>query len=221
MKKALLLLFVATFSVLAIAQEGQKLNIGLDASFGVKYVFDNKEGVNNPTALGFSLGYEYSVNMFFGVEAGFRLGGFNQKVGYFDPNLGVDGINTNKNNASDIYKGTYWAPFVAPKLYFPIGYDEKKDRARYVFLENRFSYARANLDLDKVTNLSGGAHKYMFLYEIKLGYQFPVNERWAMSCWLGYNTFDFSKIKPEIIKLSNATPIQIGIGFNYIIKHNY
>ncbi len=66
--------------------------------------------------------------------------------------------------------------------------------------------------------MEGSAHKYRLQYEIRAGYQFPVTERWAINCWLGYNTFDFSKIKPEAIKFKNSTPIQIGIGFNYIIK---
>lgn len=219
MKKIALFLFAAIFFLSAMAQEGQKLNVGIDASFGLHY--SNKD-INNPFAIGTSLGYEYDVNMFFGIEGGFRFGGFNQKVSFYDPNLGVDGINSNNNsNAKDIYRGTFWAPYIAPKIYLPIGYDEKKDRARFVFLENRFSLTRAGLDLDKVTNMSGKAHKYMFQYEIRAGYQFPVDDRWAISCWVGYNTFDFGQIKPETIQFKNSTPIQIGIGFNYIIKPNY
>lgn len=217
MKTRIILLAFIISSVSVIAQEGQKLNMGIDMSFGLHY-FNSER--NNPLAAGFSVGYEYDFIFFFGIEAGFRFGGFNQKVNYTDPNLGVGGLdNPSKNtHAEDIYRGTYWAPYIAPKIYLPIGYDENKDRPRFIYIENRFSYGRMNLNLDKIENMEGSANKYRFQYELRAGYQFPVSDRWAINCWLGYNTFDFSKIKPESIKFKNSTPIQIGIGFNYIIK---
>lgn len=205
-----LLLFIA-----ATAQEGHKLNVGIDMSWGMQYFNNDKK---NPIAGGGSIGYEYDFIFFFGIEAGFRFGGFNQKVGYSDPNIGIGGVGETNGNFEDIYRGTFWAPYIAPKLYFPIGYDDKKDRARYVYLENRLSYTRMNLNLDKITNMAGSAHKYRLQYELRAGYQFPVNDRWAINCWAGYNTFNFSKIRPDVIKFKNATPIQVGIGFNYIIK---
>lgn len=215
MKKLIFPFFILLTSLSLTAQEGHKLNTGIDMSWGMHYFNSDR---NNPMAAGLSVGYEYDLIFFFGIEAGFRFGGFNQTVGYHDPNLGVDGIGNTNGDVKDIYRGTYWAPYIAPKLYFPIGYDDKKDRARYVYLENRLSYTCMNLNLDKITNMDGSAHKYRLQYEIRAGYQFPVNERWAINCWLGYNTFDFSKIKPEVIKFKNSTPFQIGIGFNYIIK---
>lgn len=215
MKNIISLLSLLVTFLFASAQEGHKLNAGIDMSWGMYYFNSEK---NNPTAVGGSIGYEYDFIFFFGVEAGFRFGGFNQKVGYTDPNIGQGGIGETNGDFKDIYRGTYWAPYIAPKLYFPIGYDDKRDRAQYLYLENRLSYTRMNLNLDKITNMEGSAHKYRLQYEIRAGYQFPVTERWAINCWLGYNTFDFSKIKPEAIKFKNSTPIQIGIGFNYIIK---
>ncbi|MDR0823485.1 MAG: hypothetical protein LBN74_00195 [Prevotella sp.] len=216
MKKLLSLSFVMLLLLSASAQEGQKLNAGIDFSLGAHYFSGEKK---DPIAAGGSIGYEYDFAFFFGVEAGFRFGGFNQKVGYPDPNIGIGSINDpNGYYSEDIYRGTFWAPYIAPKIYFPIGYDDKKDRARYIYIENRFSYTRMNLNLNKINEMAGSAHKYRFQYEIRGGYQFPVDERWAINCWLGYNTFDFSKIKPEVIRFKNSTPIQIGIGFNYILK---
>ncbi|MBK5720552.1 outer membrane beta-barrel protein [Dysgonomonas sp. Marseille-P4677] len=218
MRKSLTILCFI-FSCLSItAQEGHKLDINIDASFNMNYMFKNEDGIKDPAALGMSLGYEYDVNMFFGIEGGFRFGGFNQSVRYYDPNLGTDVMNNPNSYSKNVYKGMYWAPYIAPKIYLPISYDDKKDRARYIFVENRFSYTQVNLDLDEVSNMKGSTHKFQFQYEIRAGYQFPIDTRWAMSCWLGYNTFDFSKVKPEAIEYRNSTPIQIGIGFNYIIK---
>ncbi|NDV94071.1 hypothetical protein D0T84_03945 [Dysgonomonas sp. 521] len=215
MKKLIIPLFILFASLCATAQEGHKLNAGIDLSFGMPYFSSDRK---NPVAGGGSIGYEYDFIFFFGIEAGFRFGGFNQKVGYTDPNIGQGESGEVYGNFEDIYRGTFWAPYIAPKLYFPIGYDDKNDRARYVYLENRLSYTRMNLNLDKITNMEGSAHKYGLQYEIRAGYQFPVNERWAINAWLGYNTFNFGRIKPDVIKFKNSTPLQIGIGFNYIIK---
>jgi len=217
MKKLVSLLSLLLIFLSAFAQEGHKLNVGIDLSLGMH---NSNSDPNSSVAAGGSIGYEYDFFIFFGVEAGFRFGGFNQTVSYYvDPTIGQGGLDSEiHENFEDIYQSTYWAPYIAPKLYFPIGYDDSKDRARYVYLENRFSYTRMNLNLNKITDMEGSAHKYKFQYEIRAGYQFPVSERWAINFWLGYNTFDFSKIKPEAIKFKNSTPFQLGIGFNYIIK---
>lgn len=217
MRKTRVILYLLFSSIFAIAQEGHKLDLNIDASSNLNYAFDNKDGAKDPAALGMSLGYEYDINMFFGIEAGFRFGGFNQNIRYYDPNIGT-GLNEPYNYTENAYKGTYWAPYIAPKIYLPIDYDDKRDRARYIFIENRFSYTRVNLDLDKINDMKGSLHKFQFQYEIRAGYQFPIDEKWAMAFWLGYNTFNFSKVKPDIVKYKNATPIQIGVGFNYIIK---
>lgn len=219
MKKSLCFLILTYCFLSASAQEGHKLNADIDLSFGPHY-FDSE--INNPFAGGTSLGYEYDVNMFFGIEGGIRVGGFNQKIGYNDsPNIGQEGLKSaigEVGNPETIYKGMYWGPYIAPKIYLPIGYDDKKDRARFIFLENRLSLTNISLNLDKITNMSGSVRKSRLTYEIRAGYQFPIDERWGMSCWLGYNTFDFSEVKPNVIKHKNSTPLQIGIGFNYIIK---
>jgi len=222
MKK--LLLFILTFicSWFIHAQEGHKLVFDIDGSFGMQYISSSKD-VNNPIALGVSLGYEHNVNLFFGVEAGFRVGGFEQSTGSesgpnINPGSTLKNTTLSEKTTNTVYKGSYWAPYIAPKLYLPIGYDEKKDRGRYIFIENRFSYTRASIDKDKISNMSGGSHKSFFQYEIRGGYQFPIAERWGMTGWIGYNTFNFSKINPDVIEFKNSTPIQLGIGFHYIIK---
>lgn len=219
MKKLLCFLFFISLVCTISAQEGHKLNADIDLSYGPHY-FDSE--INNPFAGGASLGYEYDVNMLFGIEGGFRVGGFHQKLGYDDsPNIGPGGLKSaigEVGNPETVYKGMYWGPYIAPKIYLPVGYDEKKDRPRFVFLENRLSLMNMSLNQDKISNMSGTARKTRLTYELRAGYQFPVTERWAMSCWLGYNTFDFSKIKPDVIKHKNSTPLQIGIGFNYVIK---
>jgi len=217
MKKIELLLIIALFfcTVPILSQEGHKLNTGIDASFGLHYFNSDK---NNPVSAGISVGYEYDIIFFFGIEAGFRFGGFNQKVNFDTPTIGMDDFGKITTQSSDVYRGTYWAPYIAPKIYLPIGYDENQDRPRFIYIENRLSYGRTSLNVDKITNMTGSAHKYGLQYEFRAGYQFPVSERWAINCWLGYNTFDFSRVNPEIMKFKNSTPIQLGIGFNYILK---
>jgi len=200
------------------AQEGHKLNLGIDFSFNMNYTFDSDEKTKDPAALGFSAGYEYDVNMFFGIEAGFRVGGFNQNIRFDNPNQSTDPVVNLQNHIKDNYEGTYWAPFIAPKLYLPVGWSEKHDRPRFIYLENRFSFSNIHLKLDKNFNNREAHNRFQFQYEVKLGYQFPIDDRWAMNCWLGYNTFDFSRVKPEAMRFKNSTPIQIGVGFNYIIK---
>lgn len=92
MKKLYFLILSITMYISVLGQEGHKLNIDIDASFNLNYVFDDKDGIRDPAALGMSLGYEYDLNMFFGIEAGFRGGGFNQSIRYYDPNIGIDGF---------------------------------------------------------------------------------------------------------------------------------
>ena len=67
MKKFTSLIIAILMTHCLIAQEGHKINADIDLSFGL-YSFDND--INNPFAIGASLGYEYDVNMFFGIEAG-------------------------------------------------------------------------------------------------------------------------------------------------------
>lgn len=219
MKKNISFLFLICCFLSVRAQEGHKLNADIDLSLGLHY-FDSE--IHNPFVGGVSLGYEYDINMLFGIEAGIRVGGFSQKFGYNDsPNIGQNGLKSSigeGGNSETLYKGMYWGPYIAPKIYLPIGYDDKKDRMRLIFIENRLSFTNISLNLDKVTNMSGSIRKNSLIYEIRAGYQFPIDERWGMSCWLGYNTFDFSRVKPDAIKHKNSTPFQIGIGFNYILK---
>ncbi|MDU1890425.1 MAG: hypothetical protein E6767_07010 [Dysgonomonas sp.] len=208
MKKQLFITLITFSSLFVMAQEGQKINAGVDLSWGPHY-FNSKR--NNPVASGISIGYEFDYLFFFGLEVGLKGGIFNQKVEYEDINSIV---------RNDIYKGSYWSPFIAPKIYLPVSYNNKIDRPRYLFLENKFSYTWMNMSSDRVEDLSKNAHRSRFQYELKLGYQFPINNRWAMACWIGYNSFDFSKVKPEQIKFKNSTPLEFGIGFNYIIKQD-
>lgn len=214
MKPILFILVLLTSGMSLIAQEGHKLNFDIDTSFGLRYAFNSKGEAKDPYAVGASFGYEYDINLLFGIEGGVRGGVFRQKLnnnGYVI--MGENGMPL--DNSTTLYKGTYWAPYIAPKIYLPFGYDDNKDRARFIFIENRFSYTRANL----YTNLAGGnMHKYMLQYEIRGGVHLPLNQKWAFSCWLGYNSFNFSKIKPGAFYFKNSTPFQIGIGFNYIIK---
>lgn len=79
MKARIIFLVLLLGSIQINAQEGHKLNTGIDMSFGLHYFNSEK---NNPVVAGFSVGYEYDFVFFFGIEAGFRFGGFNQKVNY-------------------------------------------------------------------------------------------------------------------------------------------
>ena len=98
MKARIILLFLLVCPVLAIAQEGHKLNLGLDLSSHLNYIFEGKEKTRDPAALGFSAGYEYDINMFFGIEGGFRVGGFNQNISFTNP--------VADNRIKDNYEGT-------------------------------------------------------------------------------------------------------------------
>lgn len=225
MKQLLLLFIIAVPFLSAFTQEGHKINADIDLSFGIHYM-NNKSDINNPMAIGGSLGYEYDFSTFLGVEIGIRGGGFNQSIGDDKgPNIGKELkslksslVGEEEFKSQNLYKGSYWAPYIAPKLYYPIS-EDKSGRERYIFLENRFSYTRASMDLDKLNNTSSGYIKKFLQYEIRGGYQFPIGDQWSIAAWAGYNTFDFGKIKPKSIKYKNSTPIQLGIGFSYIIKH--
>lgn len=207
MKKLLWVILFIILPLFTFAQDGQKINAGLNMSFGSHY-FDGK--VHDPVSRDLGFGYEFNYLFFFGLELGFKGGVFCQKVEYEN--------NITEKSIRDTYSGNYWAPFIAPKIYIPVSYSRKHDRSRYIFLENRFSFTRMNLNMNKIEGMTGNAHNNSIQYEIKAGYQFPIGDKWGIACWVGYNTFDIAKVKPEVIRFKNTTPIQIGVGLSYLVK---
>lgn len=205
MKK--ILLFLLLLFIRGVhAQEGHKINAGLDYSFGWHYTLSQK---GNPQLVSSYVGYEFDFIPFLGIEAGIGGGGFTQRVGLG----GLHGDNL-------VYRGSFFSPYVSPKLYFPIKYEEKIERAHYLFVENKFSYNRLNWNFDKLEN-KGQSYHHQFEYMLKVGYQYPVGRSFTLTASLGYSTFDFYRFgeKETEEKLKTSTPIAIEIGFSYILKH--
>lgn len=216
MKKIILTLTaIGLFFIHVHAQEGHKINASFDFSFGLNYFNSN---IENPTVIAANLGYEHNFTDYLGIEIGIKGGQFHQTVRYGNPTISPSGIDNNNSLSKNIYKGNLWAPYIAPRLYYPLGEDNNKGRSKYLYLENKFSYTQSELKLDEIDNLRGTKSKSRIEYEIKLGFAYPIEDNWMINCWLGYNTYDFGRIKPEVIRFKNASPIQIGLGFSYIIK---
>ena len=218
MKKTILLTAMLFLCLISKAQEGHKINAGFDLSFGL-YYFGNSEK-NNPNTITVNLGYEHNFSEYLGVEVGVKGGQFYQSLSYYDPNIAPPTTGSGiENNAltKNVYKGDIWAPYIAPKLYYPLGDENKDGRSKYLYLENKFSYTSAKLKLDEIEGLQGSKTKRQVEYEIRLGFAYPISTNWLMNCWLGYNTFDFGRIAPDVIKFKNATPVQIGLGFGYVL----
>ena len=178
--------------------------MGLDYSFGPHYYNSN---IGNPFVGSFNLSYEYVLKKHFGVEIGAKCGGFYQNIEY--------GENEFKEY-HEIYKGHSFSPFISPKFYYSIYNYDKFEHHGQIFLSIKLLYSFSKLKLDRITDYTGSSEKSHFNYEIKVGYEYPIDKDWRMSFWGGYNSFNFSKINPSIIKFKNSTPIQIGIGFHYL-----
>lgn len=193
-------------SCLLYAQEGHKINVGLDYSFGWHY---NLSQLGNPQLVVAQIGYEFDFVPFFGIEVGIGGGGFTQRVGLG----GLAGENL-------VYKGALMSVYAAPLFYLPIKYEEKIGRAHYLFVENRFAYNRINWNFDKLENRDH-PFRHQFEYAIKAGYQYPIGRLFTLKGWLGYSTFDFyrSGKSEDNEKLKTTTPIELGIGFCYILKY--
>lgn len=203
MLQSLLLLFFIVAG--AHAQEGHKINVGVDYSFGWHYTLSQK---GNPQLVAGHIGYEFDIVPFLGIEAGIGGGGFTQRIGLG----GLHGDNL-------VYKGSFFSPYISPKLYLPIKYEDKIGRAHYLFIENKFAYNRLNWNFDKLEN-KGHSFHHQFEYTVKFGYQYPVGRSFTLLTSLGYSTFDFYRFgeKETAVKLKTSTPITIEIGFSYILK---
>lgn len=213
MKKfALLLVFILSSSVV-LAQGEHKINMGFDLGVGPHYFNSDR---NNPATYAGVVGYEYVYLGIFAVEVGAKIGGFNQKVGYAPSyNPEHPSFETSENWARDVYRGMFFSPFIAPKLYIPVSEDHKLLRARKLFLENRFMFTHSRLDLDRFEAMTGTKVNNHFDYEVRVGFLYPISQHVDLNVALGYSTYNFGRIDKKNIKFKNTTPISIGIGASY------
>ena len=186
------------------AQEGDKVSLGLNYGFGCHYA--NSE-VNNPQVLKIAVGYEYNFFDFLGLGVGFMTGGFKQKA-----DLPIKEVRSQK----EVYRASFFAPYLAPKFYLEVGSDESTKRGRFLYLENRFSYNLISYHVDKVDNYDI-SDSWEFGYTVLLGYQHPIAEKWAVDAWLGYDVLDYGKAFYNHLKTS--TPFQVGVGFSYMLRN--
>lgn len=212
--KRIILLLILVFSASVIFAQGEhKVNIGFDLGLGPHYFNSDR---NNPATYAGAFGYEYLYLGIISVEVGAKIGGFNQKVGYdtsSDPDYPapIDPAHW----ARDVYRGMFFAPFIAPKLYIPVSEDHKLARARKLFIENRFMFTHSRLDLDRLENIQGKRIDNHFDYEVRVGFLYPLSQHVNANVALGYSTYNFGRIDRKNIKFKNTTPISLGLGLSY------
>lgn len=213
MKKLVTLLVLILFSAAIFAQGEHKVNMGFDLGIGPHYFNSDR---NNPASYAGVVGYEYVYLGILSVEVGAKVGGFNQTVGYvpsYDPEH--PSFEVSGHWARDVYRGMFFSPFIASKLYIPVSEDHKLVRSRKLFLENRFMFTHSRLDLDRFENVEGNRVNNHFDYEVRVGFLYPLSQHIDLSAALGYSTFNFGRIDRKNIKFKNTTPISIGIGVSY------
>ncbi len=195
----IILLLISSFTTHA---QKQRLNMGLDFSYGMHYYNDN---IGNPFMGNLNIGYEYVLCDYLGLGFGVRAGGFSQDV--------ERGYNELKQK-HNVYRGNSVSFFISPKVYYPI--DIEKNNT--LFIESKFLRSYTRLNVNETTPQKKIFDKKHFTYEIKAGYEFPVNDNWNMCFWLGYNSFDFAIVNSDAIKFKSSTPLQVGVGFNYLLS---
>ena len=51
-----------------------------------------------------------------------------------------------------------------------------------------------------------------------MGYSYPIDDSWNLNFWVGYNSFDFAIVNPSVVDYKSSTPLQLGIGFSYLVS---
>lgn len=186
--------------------QGHKLNIGLDFSYGTHYF--NKD-ISNPFVGNLNLGYEYMPSKYFGLEVGASGGGF---VHSFD--FGNDEL----RQIIDSYKGNSFSIFIAPKLYYNFDNMKSGKEHHYLFLEAKLKRAITQINHNIENNDKTKFSKKHNIYEAKMGYSYPIDDSWNLNFWVGYNSFDFAIVNPSVVDYKSSTPLQLGIGFSYLLS---
>lgn len=200
-----LIISLLAFS-LSVHAQVHKLNIGLDFSLGTHYY---SRDISNPFAGNLNLGYEYMFCKYFGLEAGVTGGGFVQGI-----KIGNDDL----EQIADIYKGNSLSVFIAPKLYYNFDYSNKGREHHYLFLETKLKRAMTQLNKNEMSEDKTKFSKKHHIYEIKMGYSYPIDDSWNINFWLGYSSFDFAVVNPTVIDFNSSTPLQLGVGFSYLLS---
>ena len=61
-------------------------------------------------------------------------------------------------------------------------------------------------------------NKKHLIYEVKMGYSYPIGNSWNLNFWVGYNSFDFAVVEPSVVDFKSSTPLQLGVGFSYFLR---
>lgn len=195
--KFLLFYILLFYPVLVEAQIDQKINIGINFSSAFHHYED--DDVNNPYYAGVNLSYEIDFFSYLGIQLGLKAGGFRQEIGY-DYDLFV--------RKQILFNGSYYAPYVAPIVYLPVWYNEKSHQPCKLFL--KFSPYYGKVTLKPTSRMKNS--KFHFDYDIQLGYQYPVTDKWFIQAWVGYTSFDYGAVAFPPIDLNTSTPLEIGLG---------
>jgi len=209
MNKQFLLTITLLMSCISANSQIHKLNLGFDLSYGTHYY---NQPISNPFMGSLSLSYGYDFCQYAGVAIGATGGGFMQYAEFG---------NAEFKQRYGLHEGVLFAPFIASKLYYDIIYNEKLRRSHYLFLESKFLFAHTRLNKSSTVLQTENVFKKHITYEIKLGYEYPINDNCNMYFCLGYNSFDFSVINPSEIKYKNSTPLQLGLGLCYLIGRKH
>lgn len=192
-------------------QKEKKINFTiLDASFDIGDILsqDNSDEYwgnyedKSPFSIGTNIGFEYPVNKYLGLEAGVRISYYIKKMKETE---------TNQNRDID---GIYWGSYFSPKIYLvPF---QNGNGALYI--ENRFSLAYSTLNLPTGLNMKRRYDKMIFLYDLSLGAHCKVSDKTFFNLILGYNSFNFSKIKKfENSKIKSKIPFHFGVGVSFVL----
>ncbi len=210
-QRNLLLIIILFSSCLTVfsQEKVKKINFTiLDASFDIGDIFfqDSSDEYwgnyeeKSPFSIGSNIGFEYPINKYLGLESGLRISYYIKKM-----------KETETNQKRDI-DGVYWGPYFSPKIYLvPF-----QNGSGVLYIENRFSLAYSTINLPSGLNMKRRYDKMIFLYNLSLGAHCKVSNKTFFNLIVGYNSFNFSKIKKfENNKIKSKTPFHFGIGVSF------
>lgn len=200
------ILIIITFTFLSnayiISQNKHALGVGLDLSTGPHYY---SKKINNPLLLALNVNYNFTLKKYVYVGAGFKTGGFSHSIS--------SGVEEYKRY-SDLYKGNVFSPFITLGVKYNLFKNEKLGAYHFIFVENNLSYDI--MKLNKYFTPVFQTSKEIFNYQIKLGYQYPLNNVCVLSFHIGYSTLDYSRIDRGSILVKSSTPLVLGLSMNFI-----
>lgn len=211
-RNVFLIILLASFNLgLFSQQKEKKINLTiLDASFNIGDIFfqDSSDEYwgnyedKSPLSIGANIGFEYPVSKYLGLESGVRISYFIKKM---------KGTEANRNYDID---GMYWGPYISPKIYLiPF-----QSGSGALYLENRFSLVNSTINSPSDFNIKRRHNKMIFLYDLSLGAYCKVSDKTYINLILGYNSFNFSKIKKfDNNKINSKTPFHFGVGVSFAL----